>query len=186
MNTNEPEKSCGVATKEIKLSENDINRFWSHVAKDAEGACWMWTGGRFVNGYGLLHLKRSPFVAHRIAWVIANGPIPPRLFVLHKCDNKPCCNPEHLFLGTLGDNNRDRARKGRSAKGDASGSRRWPEKRQRGSGHYYAKLNESKITEIRNRRIAGELLKPLAKEYGVAFATISRIGRGETWRHVSG
>lgn len=89
-------------------------RFWAKAEKMASG-CWEWrasvfkqTGyGQFVVGVG----KRE--TAHRMAWTLANGPIPEGQWVLHKCDNRLCCNPEHLFLGDAAANNRDMATKGR-------------------------------------------------------------------------
>lgn len=91
---------------------NDIARFWSRVAKS--DGCWLWTGARFgPNGYGAVRFQKRNSSAHRVSWMIHFGPIPDGLFVCHKCDNPPCCNPAHLFLGTIGDNTRDMIAKGR-------------------------------------------------------------------------
>jgi hypothetical protein len=87
--------------------------FWPKV--DKSGDCWIWTAYRTKQGYGRLKVKTvHQKLAHRLAWEFAKGPVPDGLFVLHRCDNPPCVNPDHLFLGTLIDNNLDRARKGRS------------------------------------------------------------------------
>jgi hypothetical protein len=84
----------------------------------AVGPCWLWLGIRNKrpgNNYGqVLNDHRRYVYAHRLAWTVFRGPIPLGLCVLHSCDNPPCCNPEHLFLGTVADNNRDAARKGRN------------------------------------------------------------------------
>lgn len=90
-----------------------IKRFWSSVDKDGENGCWLWTRGRNEHGYGVLDRKSGSGLAHRYSWELANGPIPTGLQVLHRCDNPPCVNPEHLFLGTRLDNMADMTAKGR-------------------------------------------------------------------------
>ena len=80
--------------------------------KIEEGKCWDWQGAICV-GYGTIGNKYKYRGAHRYSWELSNGPIPKGLCVLHKCDNRRCVNPDHLFLGTKGDNNRDRVKKGR-------------------------------------------------------------------------
>jgi hypothetical protein len=102
----------------IAVRERDLRplpeRFWSRV--DTSGglwACWPWTRGRNGAGYGLISQQHRDVSAHRLSWELANGPIPPGLYVCHTCDNPPCCNPSHLFLGTPTDNVRDMYAKGR-------------------------------------------------------------------------
>lgn len=83
-------------------------------AVDDNTGCWNWLLGKDDSGYGLLRINNKNVRAHRLFWEEMVGPIPPGLCVLHKCDNPPCVNPAHLFLGTKGDNNTDRHRKGRT------------------------------------------------------------------------
>lgn len=89
-------------------------RFWASIDQSGgSDSCWTWTAGGHVNGYGELRAGRRLVRAHRLAWEIANGPIPDRMHVLHSCDNPPCCNPLHLSVGTNTDNHRDMVNKQR-------------------------------------------------------------------------
>lgn len=106
---------------------------------------------------------------HRLSWFIHNGPIPKHLFVCHKCDNRACVNPKHLFLGTADDNVQDAVRKGRMARGETSGTH---------------KLTEKQVLEIRKRVKNGEKQLPLAAEYGVQGPAIFKIVHRERWRHL--
>jgi hypothetical protein len=98
-------------------------RFWQHV--DKSDTCWNWTASTKPFGYGRFvtrnHYKQKEELAHRVSWELHYGPIPQGMFVCHKCDNPPCVNPEHLFLGTGDDNMKDRNSKQRQAKGERHG-----------------------------------------------------------------
>lgn len=108
--------------------------------------------------------KRRRESAHRRAWRLTYGPIPPGLCVLHRCDNRRCVNPTHLFLGTHADNNADMAAKGRAAQG---------------AGHYRAKFSEADIVEIIESAATG---RSLAARFGVSESTIAKIRNGRRWK----
>jgi hypothetical protein len=106
-------------------------RFWAKVKKT--NGCWIWIAARNVHKYGQFNVEGKMLKAHRVSWVLHFGLIPGTLHVLHKCDNPPCVNPAHLFLGTPADNMRDCVTKGRIATGDRSGARTHPERLATGS-----------------------------------------------------
>jgi hypothetical protein len=91
--------------------EHVATRLWDRV--DTTGECWEWQGALYPAGYGIIGLDGGSHATHRLSWEIVNGPIPDGLFVCHKCDNRKCVRPDHLFLGTQKDNMRDMIAKGR-------------------------------------------------------------------------
>jgi hypothetical protein len=96
------------------MTASDITAFWEKVDRSSGAeSCWPWTAGKTTGGYG----QHRNGGCHRIAWELVNGPIPNKLCVLHACDNPPCCNPAHLFLGTRRDNALDAADKGHKKHG---------------------------------------------------------------------
>lgn len=150
-------------------------RFWSKVAISGPDDCWEWQRGRFTQGYGQFKAapRQSPSKAHRIAWLLTHGD-PGMLSVLHRCDNPPCCNPAHLFLGTAGDNVQDMLRKGRQASRESfnypdlvAGVRR---------------LTDQDIREARTQHARGMSCRSIARHLGVHHTTISRLIRGDHWR----
>jgi hypothetical protein len=132
--------------------------------------CWEWTGTRNPAGYGLINVRDSPRLAHRVAYTLANGSIPLGMSVLHKCDNPGCVRPDHLFIGTLADNNADMRTKGRQ---------RGPSLK--GSTNPNALLTEAKVRAIRKSNAKGT---DLARKYGVTETTISSIRLRRSWGHV--
>ncbi len=126
------------------------------------GECVEWGGGRLYSGYGVWtspkdeNGKRKTWGAHRLAWTVLVGPIPEGQYVLHKCDNPPCVNTDHLFLGTHAENMADRNAKGRQARGESLAAKR------RGENHGLAKLSDDDVRAI---RADNRLQREIAKEY---------------------
>lgn len=133
--------------------------------------CKIWTGKTDNFGYGKYTEQgtRKTKLAHRVAWEEANGPIPDGMCVLHECDNPPCVNDEHLFLGTREDNNKDRTVKGRSAK-------------RQGHLNPNVKLTADTVRKIRRDSRSG---KDTAKAYGISTSHVSEIRNGISWGHLT-
>lgn len=93
--------------------DNPNKNFWNKVNILGDDDCWEWKRSRNIAGYGWYRDNKIITLSHRKAWSLVNGEIPEGMFICHHCDNPPCCNPKHLFLGTAADNNRDRDKKGR-------------------------------------------------------------------------
>lgn len=99
-----------------RLRSTYPERFWQKVDVRGQDECWEWQAYRSNQGYGRFRCERGKVLAHRYAWELHHGQPPPTdVDVCHSCDNPPCCNPHHLFLGTHDDNNKDREAKGRGA-----------------------------------------------------------------------
>ncbi len=182
--------ACSVQDRIRTLAE----RFWSHVEKSEQG-CWLWTASRMVSGYGQFGIRKGVLTgAHRMAWKLTFGAIPDGLLVCHKCDNKLCVRPDHLFLGTASDNVHDMIAKGRHSgitkpesfrRGEKHHWRLHPEMTLKGGLNPNAKLTTEQVIAIRERGTAGSMpRKEIAAEYGVATALVGQILRGTAWRHV--
>jgi hypothetical protein len=152
-------------------------RFWMKVNRagpihPVHGQCWVWSTGKSRKGYGQFYRGGSSLLAHRTSWELHNGLIPDGLLVCHHCDNPPCVNPAHLFLGTVADNTRDAAAKGRMVRGERM---------------HTAKLTADLVIEIRQRHRKSSRtdgVAALAREFGVSSQSILRIIRRRCWKHV--
>ncbi len=152
------------------MRANDEVSFWANVAKGDDGSCWPWTGTRIPKGYGYFSLGGKKRRAHRLAWVFSSGPIPTGLHVLHRCDNPPCVNPAHLFLGTNRQNVDDMLVKGRSP-------------RSPGVRNGRATITESAVREIRDAAAHGESQRTIARRLRITDSLVSMIVLQKIWKH---
>ena len=151
-----------------KKPVSNKERFEKWFKVDSTG-CWLWTGYKHRFGYGRFKLwpERADRDAHRAAYLIYKGDIPPGVFVLHRCHVPSCVNPDHLYLGTHEQNMTDMKVSGRSCLGARNGA---------------AKLTTVEVWEIRRRALLGEKLKVLAARFGVSHGHIWRIVKALAWR----
>jgi hypothetical protein len=165
-------------------AKNTPESFWARVAKSSPKDCWEWQGAITSSGYGNVAWQGARVQAHRLAYLLSIGGIRPetlfrvgdrartyKRFVLHKCDNRLCCNPDHLFLGSMRTNLLDAYRKGR--------------KTQPKSNHVNAKLSAAQVRAIRTRYTRGGVRQvDLASEYGVSQRVVSLIIRHESYKDI--
>ena len=165
-------------------AKNTADSFWARVSRGPTSACWEWQGATTSGGYGNLSWGGRCVQAHRVAYFLTFGGIglqtgfrhegrakTYRRFVLHRCDNRKCCNPNHLFLGSMRANLLDAYKKKRKV--------------QPRSQHANAKLTPEQVVEIRRRYDAGtDKQVPLAREFGVSQRVISLVVRRETYKDV--
>jgi hypothetical protein len=159
----------------LMLFASVVNRFWSYVYKDGPiicpdlGPCWIWIGDRYLSGYGRIGYNNRPGYAHRLSWIIHNETCKD-LDVLHKCDNPPCVNPEHLFLGTQKDNAQDMVIKKRSLIGERNPR---------------AVVSEKIVVELKRMWQTGRYsLKELMELSGLSGSGLRGILSGKRWKHV--
>ena len=149
-----------------------IEAFWSKVDRRGpihpklKTRCWVWTASTNDHGYGKVNARaltgEHPKRAHRVAWEISTGPIPPGKCVLHHCDNPACVRPLHLFIGTKKDNTDDMMIKRR-------------DRHLRGEAHQFATISDAEIVEIRREVSTGVSMRSIARRRGVSHSTISRF-----------
>ena len=144
-----------------------VSRFWDKV--DFEGECREWQGLKNPAGYGRVGFQYQSLLAHRVSWMMTNGPVPPGLFVLHACDNPGCVRPSHLFLGDDAANHKDMVDKGRSTRGEKNAQ---------------SKITIEIVREIRQRSANGETHHQIAERYGVSRHHVTNILNRRRWAHV--
>lgn len=164
------------------VNPRTVARFNKFTKRTGPDECWIWTGSRRgpkTNKYGAIYIKNKKIghltvAAHRFSWVMHNAvEIPPGMFVCHKCDNPPCVNPYHFFLGTCADNMKDAKDKGRKVHREDT-KRRLAE--YKGDRHKGCKLSDAQVEQVRNEYAAGGVTQQqLAKKYGVFNTTICQL-----------
>jgi hypothetical protein len=150
----------------LALNEQKNSKFWAKVDRTDLFACWDWTGGRSGgNGYGMTSVGGEKQYAHRIAYELSGGTIPDDLNLLHRCNNKLCCNPLHHYTGDQLQNAADAKR---------AGAMTGP------------KLTPSKARQIAAARKSGLTYVQLADKFGISAQSIGKVCRGETWSDATG
>lgn len=144
-------------------------RFWAKVNVQSPEECWEWQASKSPQGYGHFGAGDGVTKAHRYSYILHNGPIPEGMHVCHRCDNPPCVNPAHLWLGTANDNNADKVAKGRAYRGEA---------------HQFAKLTHDAVRWIRKNSPAMSSAA-MARELGLCDETVRQVVKGHTWKHVT-
>lgn len=172
-----PQRSC-----HHLLRPHDFDRFWSKAVRMANG-CLEWTACLDRVGYGQFGFVENGKVwmarAHRVAWEMARNKLEPGQYVCHRCDNRKCVDPDHLFVGTQIENMRDMINKNRPT--CLAGRGEW-----RGSKHGNAKVTEADVLAIRAEVARGKhgVQARMARKYGVSQSVVSSIVRRDTWTHL--
>lgn len=147
-----------------------VIRFQAFVLTRGKNECWPWTGGHSSKGYGQFRIAKGKMItAHRFALELAIGPLPPSAFACHKCDNRNCVNPAHLFPGTNSENILDAVSKGRASMGGKVPN---------------AKLTAITVRRIRRLSATGMFQRDIAKKFGVSQYAIWCVLSGVSWKHV--
>jgi hypothetical protein len=165
------------------MDEKTIARFWAKVDKNGPvpahaphlGPCWVWTGAKNHSGHGVGWNGKRTRLAHRLSWELTTGSAPPDC-ACHKCDNPPCCNPSHLFLGSRADNLADMRAKGRQAP--------MPRPCRKGELAPVVKLSESQVRQILSLRASGSSCKDLSAQFHVTTSNIYALVTGRSWKHI--
>jgi len=165
--------------------------FWSKMRIGDPNECWEWVGHKCRKGYGVIYLwdrgasRKVQFRGHRVSYFLHYGNDPGEMLVCHKCDNPPCCNPHHLWLGTNSDNMRDAISKGRKTKFLRGEAHPWYGRSCAGELCPNARITEEQARYVISRYSAGGITQvALAREIGISQPHISEIVRGVSWSHL--
>jgi HNH endonuclease len=160
------------------LTKKDLRRFWKKVTIAKRNECWLWNAYRSKAGYGSFWYQNTIMAASRFAFLTTGVPIPEGYQVCHKCDNPPCVNPRHLFLGTAKDNHDDSMAKGRA-------NTQLNPFLMLGENNPASSLTKKKVRKIRRLYATGEFSqKGLAMRFHIAQPTVYKIVNGLRWKHV--
>jgi len=164
-------------TEDYVMAKRNIEeRFWEKVAVLSDTQCWVWKAGRSQAGYGVFCVSGKTEYAHRLSWMIKHKKdVPTGMCICHTCDNRKCVNPNHLFLGTRSDNNRDMREKGRSFLPPIF----------LGENHPKAKLTEQDVLLIRQMRKEQKTYAYIAQRFGVTLQQIYHVIKRIHWKGVA-
>lgn len=169
----------------IIFPERIINLFWSHV--DKSGDCWIYTGTILSTGYGQFcpgsQRNTRRWLAHRLSYFLEFGPIPENMFICHHCDNPPCVNPRHLFLGTPLDNTQDAVQKVRLMRGSQWDIAHLPTLA-KGERQGSSKLIADQVIELRRPYSTGVNIYELGRRFGISPSNACLIVKRKAWKHL--
>lgn len=151
------------------IDKKHIEKFNQKISKFDNG-CWHWQGMKDKDGYGKIKINNKRTSAHRLSMIMVHGDIPENNWVLHKCDNPSCVNPEHLYFGSPSQNSLDREnrKRGRPLKGENNG---------------FNKLNDSAVLAIR-KLFGVKKQTEIAEMFGVSPGLVSYIKSRKIWNHI--
>lgn len=157
---------ASIETLKLRLLEKSI--------PEPNTGCWLWTASHKSNGYGYMWGGSKKEHSHRLSYSLFKGAIPSVMFVLHRCDQPACINPDHLFVGTQSDNLNDCVKKGRHRPASL-----------KGEVNHKSKLTDLDVEAIRSATKKPRYLYELSEKYGVSRGSICAVRNGRTWKHLT-